>query len=400
MAASPPTTIGKYHIIREIARSNDIVYEAYDPLMDRRVAVKELNIPAGTTPTQLQERIDRFEREARAAGRLAHPNIMTVYDVGTDGDRHYMAMEFLDGHTLRNDIDTRGAIPIDDAIRIVNAVLDGLEHAHANGVVHRDIKPDNIQILSSGQVKITDFGIARLTFQPNLTMAGQVFGTPSYMSPEQVKGGDIDARSDLFSVGILMYEMIAGEKPFQGDNVIAISHAILNQDPRQPSKMSYPLWRVTETALMKSPGQRYSSAKEMATDLEKATSLAAVDLMPSFQVTHMPSSPPPNIPAPVYPYNPYAPTPAPNPYSAPPPVVPGAPPNPYGSIAPPGSYVPPPGVPVYYPPPPKRPLLTPAQSAAIGRLLAIIVVVGTFMTMVVLAILFFVNQISQNNVEP
>lgn len=399
MAASPPTTIGKYQIIREIARSNDIVYEAYDPLMDRRVAVKELNIPAGTTPTQLQERIDRFEREARAAGRLAHPNIMTVYDVGTDGDRHFMAMEFLDGHTLRNDIDTRGALPIDDAVRICTAVLNGLEHAHANGVVHRDIKPDNIQILSSGQVKITDFGIARLTFQPNLTMAGQVFGTPSYMSPEQVKGGDIDARSDLFSVGILLYEMIAGEKPFQGDNVIAISHSILNHDPAQPSKMSYPLWRVTETALMKSPGQRYASAKEMLTDLEKATTLASVDVMPSFQVTHMPASPPPNIPAPVYPYNPYAPPTAPNPYSAPAPT-PGVPPNPYGSIAPPGSYVPPPGVPVYYPPPPKQPLLTPAQRAAMGRVTAIIVVVGTFMTMVVLAILFFVNQFSQNNIEP
>src|SRR5580704_11717537 len=170
---SPPTSLGQYQIIREIARSNDIVYEAYDPLMNRRVAVKELSMPSGSTSQQQDDRISRFKREAQAAGTLNHPNIMTVYSFAEDAGRTFMAMEYLDGQTLRNEIDTKGEIPIDRAVDIATSVLSGLEHAHTKGVIHRDIKPDNIQILSNGSVKITDFGIARLTFQPNLTVDGQ-----------------------------------------------------------------------------------------------------------------------------------------------------------------------------------------------------------------------------------
>jgi len=241
MSSNPPTTLGKYQIIREIARSNDIVYEAYDPLMNRRVALKELAMPGGSTGVQRDERVNRFKREAQAAGTLNHPNIMTVYELGQDGDRLFMAMEYLDGHTLRNEIDTKGFLPVDQAVRVAKEILKGLDFAHERGVIHRDIKPDNIQLLSNGAVKITDFGIARLTFQPNLTVDGQVFGTPSYMSPEQVVGREIDSRSDLFSVGIVLYEMLGGKKPFQGSSVMETTAQILNKSAEHITQLYHSL---------------------------------------------------------------------------------------------------------------------------------------------------------------
>src|SRR5688572_20837493 len=270
MSSGVPTTLGKYQIIREIARSNDIVYEAYDPLMNRRVALKELAVPPGSTPQQREERIKRFLREAKAAGSLSHPNIMTVYEVGEEGNKHFIAMEFLDGHTLRNELDTHGALSPERAISIATDILEGLDFAHRSGVVHRDIKPENIQLLSDGRVKLTDFGIARLTFEPNITMDGQVFGTPSYMSPEQVVGKEIDARSDLFSVGVILYEMVSGRKPFAGDSVVSITYAIMNAEPSQPQQANYAVWQVLQHALDKSPALRYASASEMIRALDDA----------------------------------------------------------------------------------------------------------------------------------
>lgn len=278
MSQSPPNTLGKYQIIREIARSNDIVYEAYDPVMHRRVAVKELAMPSSATEQQKEDRIKRFMREAKAAGSLVHPNIVTVYEVSTEGDRHYLAMEFLDGETLRKEIDDEGQMSPERAVEIAIEVLRGLEFAHKHGVVHRDVKPDNIQILSDGTIKLTDFGIARLTFEPNLTMDGQVFGTPSYMSPEQIHGKEIDARSDLFSLAIVLYEMLAGEKPFTGDNVMAISHSIMNYDPPQPRSANYTLWQVLSKALDKSPVLRQDSASQMIDELKQVLRSFASDV--------------------------------------------------------------------------------------------------------------------------
>jgi serine/threonine protein kinase len=380
--SSLPTTIGKYQIIREIARSNDIVYEAYDPLMDRRVALKELNLPAGSSDQQRAERVARFERECRAVGRLAHPNIMTVYEFGEDGARTFMAMEFLDGNTLRNEIDTRGALSFERAIEIAKSILAGLDHAHSNGVVHRDIKPDNIQLTSHG-VKITDFGIARLTFQPNLTMDGQVFGTPSYMSPEQVRGGDIDARSDIFSVGVLMYEMLTGTKPFTGDSVITITYSILNKDPDPPQQVGYAVWNVIQRALDKSPQLRWSSAKEMSVAIDEAVrqqesgvlAMGTQTVMPGpsspfgnpYSTPYGTQAPPPPI---QYPYNP---------------MTQG--PHQTGPI--PQGFQLPGNVPIYYPPPPRKPLMTPSQQAMMRRVGAVILVLGTFFGLVIVAILYF-----------
>jgi len=421
--SSPPSTLGQYQIIREIARSNDIVYEAYDPLMNRRVAVKELAMPAGMTDAQKADRISRFKREAQAAGTLNHANIMTVYSFAEEAGRIFMAMEYLDGHTLRNEVDTKGFIPIDRATEIAIAVLEGLSHAHSKGVIHRDIKPDNIQVLGNGEVKITDFGIARLTFQPNLTMDGQVFGTPSYMSPEQVVGREIDARSDLFSVAIVLYEMISGQKPFAGDSVVSITYAIMNKEPQQPSQATWSLWQVLSRALDKSPQLRYASATEMIEALRDANRQAQSGTMtssynppaasntgvysPSTQYgTPNPYAPPVAAPAP---FNPYGQPPSPypsayNPYQPQPPVVQQQQ-TPYGTYAPyqpqnvaypqMPSMAPPGPLPVYYPPPPRDPLLKPETSLFIRKLLITIIVVGTLFALIFVGISSAVKTIQQ-----
>lgn len=389
MSTSPPSTLGKYQIIREIARSNDIVYEAYDPLMHRRVALKELFVPGGSTSQQRDERLRRFQREVKAAGSLSHPNIVTVYEVGQDGDRHYMAMEFLDGHTLRNEIDTHGFLPGERAIEIAIEVLNGLEFAHKHGVVHRDIKPDNIQLLEDGRVKLTDFGIARLTFEPNLTMDGQVFGTPSYMSPEQVVGKEIDARSDLFGLGVVLYEMLAGAKPFTGDNVIAITYAITNTHPSQPAQISGALWQVIQKAIDKTPAMRYATAAEMRAALETAVAQPAAAPVPppvdpyALLAQQFPNAmaqyTQPYVPAPPaqYPYNPYQ------------------TPSPVGQPYQPYSPSPMPNVPIYYPPP-RRPMVSDHTKNLLARFFLTLLVVGLLFGLIIYGIMALVGAASGN----
>jgi len=266
----PDVIARKYQIVREIARSNDVVYEAIDTTMGRRLAVKELVIPANLTGQARRERIERFNREARAAGKLSHPNIVTVYDYGEDNGRYFIAMEYLEGGTLRDVLQTRGSLPIHEAVDIASQVLSALSHAHAHQVVHRDVKPDNMHILPGGQVKLTDFGIARLTEEASLTGEGQVFGTPSYMSPEQIKGQFIDHRSDLFSLSIVLYEMLAGRKPFTGDSVISITYAIMESQPGPVSGIPFGLEQVVFRGLNKDARMRFSSADEMRQALKNS----------------------------------------------------------------------------------------------------------------------------------
>ncbi len=385
-------TLGKYQIIREIARSNDIVYEAYDPLMNRRVALKELAVMPGATPQQREDRIKRFLREARAAGTLSHPNIMTVYEAGESEGRHFIAMEYLDGHTLRNEIDTNGFLPIDRACEIADKVLLALDYAHKNGVIHRDIKPDNIQLLADGRIKLTDFGIARLTFEPNLTMDGQVFGTPSYMSPEQVVGKDIDARSDLFSMGAVIFEMVSGTKPFAGDSVVAITFAIMNKEPDKPTQVPYPFWQFLQKALEKAVHLRYRDAEEM----REIMATSARTVQPGPAPMGMPVTPPPHVPI----QNPYLPQQPSFSYHAqqqtplPPPI--SAPYNPYQVQQPQYAQTPyqpqpsgvplPNNIPIYYPPPPRAPLLKPETKVFLGRLFLTLAVVGTLVALIIVGI--------------
>jgi serine/threonine protein kinase len=291
----------KYKIVREIARSNDVVYEAIDATMGRRLAVKELVIPPNLTGTARRERIERFNREARAAGRLSHPNIVTVYDFGEDNGRYFIAMEFLEGGTLRDRLQACGALEVDEAVDIACQVLSALAHAHSHKVIHRDVKPDNIHILSGGQIKLTDFGIARLTEEASLTGEGQVFGTPSYMSPEQIEGHSIDHRSDLFSLGIVLYEMLAGRKPFTGDSVVSITYNIMHAEPPPLPGAPYAVEHVILRALSKDPMRRFHSAEEMRQALKAAdTSVPALFLPPGTQTNMGRGAPDPLTSAPSY----------------------------------------------------------------------------------------------------
>lgn len=269
MSTDSTNTLGRYQIIREIGRSNDVVYEAYDPVMDRYVALKELQLPPNVSGAQRRERIERFRREAKAAARLNHPNIVTVYEYGEENDRYYFAMEMIHGQTLRDVIQAGGPLSLPDAMNYALQLCSALQSAHDRGVIHRDIKPENIYILTGGLIKITDFGIARLMGESPITQDGQVFGTPSYMSPEQVAGKTIDARSDIFSLGVVIYEMLAGRKPFAGDSIVTVTYNIMNMEPPPPPGVPPWLVGVIRKAMAKDPNARYSSAAEMAEDIRE-----------------------------------------------------------------------------------------------------------------------------------
>jgi serine/threonine protein kinase len=273
-------TLGKYQLVREIARSNDIVYEGIDTQMGRRVALKELNLPPSLSDAARQQRIERFYREARAAGAMNHPNIVTIHEVGEENGRHYIAMEFLEGGTLRQRLTEKGSLPEAEACLVGIALCDALTYAHERGVIHRDIKPDNVFVTeiktaddhpASLRVKLTDFGIARITHEETMTATGQFFGTPSYMSPEQLSGlSGVDARSDLFSLGVMLWEMVIGRKPFTGDSVPNTMFRILN-DPTPSTNGHAPVLEpVIYKATAKNPAARYISAGEMRAALATA----------------------------------------------------------------------------------------------------------------------------------
>ena len=265
--------IGRYQITREIARSNDIVYEAFDPQLGRRLALKELALDVRVQEPERRLRIDRFFREARAAGNLSHPGIVTIFDFGEDNGRYFIAMEYLEGETLKSRIARTGPLPTDEAVRILSALCDAVEYAHARQIVHRDIKPDNIHILPDGTVKITDFGIARMLGEQTITVAGQVFGTPSYMAPEQIRGAMVDARTDIFSLGLVLFEMLSGRKAFWGEALETVVYRIMSE-PVPPLHDQPPAINAAiQMAVQKDPGQRYVSAAQMKAALSGGMSV-------------------------------------------------------------------------------------------------------------------------------
>jgi serine/threonine-protein kinase len=277
MAADPAASavLGRYCIRGELGRgAMGIVYRAIDPLLERSVAIKTLNLTeAGDEATELDA---RFRQEAKAAGRLAHPNVITVYDVGRQGHVAFMAMELLEGRDLRTVIAERGRLPVAEAIGIAAQVAEGLAYAHEQGVVHRDIKPGNIMILANGLAKIMDFGIARLRVPDVRTRTGVLLGSPKYMSPEQVLGQGADGRSDIFSLGVVLYEMLTGTPPFSGDSVSTLMYQIATATPPAPSRSNVEvppmLDVVIAKALAKKPEERYQSATELAADLRECGS--------------------------------------------------------------------------------------------------------------------------------
>lgn len=267
--------IGRYEIISELGQgAMGVVYRALDPLLERTVAIKTISLDL--SKDEFEEFEQRFYREARSAGRLNHPNIVTIHDVGNTENIAYMAMEFLEGVELRDIMDAGTQLDLDRIVEIVSQVADGLAFAHEHGVVHRDIKPSNIMILKNGVAKITDFGIALIP-SSSRTMAGMVLGSPKYMSPEQVVGQDVDRRSDIFSLGVLLYEMLTGKPPFHGENISAIMYRILNEMPIAPATLKPELPEafdhIVAKALAKHPDDRYQSADEMAADLRNYRTL-------------------------------------------------------------------------------------------------------------------------------
>jgi eukaryotic-like serine/threonine-protein kinase len=265
----PIHQLGRYEIIGELGRgAMGIVYKAQDPLIERVVAVKCVGIGMSQEETEAFDQ--RFYREAKSAGRLNHPNIVTIHDVGKSGDHAYIAMEFLEGQSLREILDSGVVLPLDLISDVIAQVADGLAFAHQNAIVHRDIKPANIMVLYNGAVKITDFGIALLP-TGSRTMAGTIFGSPKYISPEQVVGNQVDGRSDIFSLGSVLYETLTGAPPFTGDELNAILYKVINEMPLPPSSRNRRIPSAFDYIVMKAmaklPGERYQTVQEMAADI-------------------------------------------------------------------------------------------------------------------------------------
>ncbi|WP_241154435.1 Stk1 family PASTA domain-containing Ser/Thr kinase [Staphylospora marina] len=262
---------GRYEVLSRIGGGGmAVVYKAKDLLLGRYVAIKILSESLSND----SEFIRRFSREAQAAASLSHPNVVNVYDVGRDGYTHYIVMELVEGPTLKQYIQERGPLPPQEAAAIAVQICDGLAHAHDNQIVHRDIKPHNILLGSNGRAKVTDFGIARAASSSTITQTGSVMGSVHYFSPEQARGGVIGEKSDIYSLGIVLYEMLTGEIPFDGDSAISIALKHLQEIPEDPRTLnpSIPeaMARIVLRALEKDPNKRFASAREMMKELQVA----------------------------------------------------------------------------------------------------------------------------------
>jgi predicted Ser/Thr protein kinase len=270
------TKAGRYQIVGELGRgSMGVVYQGFDPIIGRTVAIKTM-LTEGLSPQEFQEYKARFQREAQAAGILTHPNIITVYDFGEDGGILFLAMEFLEGKSLEQVVQEQNVLPLETILPIYDQVCSALDHAHRNKIVHRDIKPANIMLLQNGIVKLTDFGIAKI-ISLGMTQAGQILGTPNYMSPEQVKGRQVDGRSDIFSLGVILYELVTGEKPFGGQNITTVIYKIINENPIPPRELDGTIHAglnyVISKALAKNSDERYQTCRELAEDLRNYKTL-------------------------------------------------------------------------------------------------------------------------------
>ena len=269
MSKKKQAQIGRYKIVGELGRgAMGVVYRAEDPALDRVVALKTILLSDDVENRKEYEK--RFALEARAAGKLNHPNIVTTFDFGEEGDLAFLAMELLEGTDLRTRLKDKG-LATDEAVEIALQVADGLGFAHERGVVHRDIKPGNIMLLERGGAKIMDFGIARMRSDDFKTSTGMVLGTPRFMSPEQIAGSPVDQRSDVFSLGVVLYEMLTGQMLFAGADSAQITHNVTNIEHEPPSRRNKEVTSlldfVVARALKKDPSVRYQDAYELAADL-------------------------------------------------------------------------------------------------------------------------------------
>jgi serine/threonine-protein kinase len=281
--STEPQKLGKYEIHRKLGQGGmGVVYAGYDPQIERRVALKTIN-SAGPNQTWVKDLLRRLKREAQAAGRLQHPNIVSVYEFGEEMQRgedgketclSFIAMEFVDGRELKSDLEASKSFSIAEIVKIMGQLLDALGYSHVNGVVHRDIKPANILLMADGQVKVADFGIARIE-SSTLTQAGTTMGTPTYMAPEQFNRAEtVDERADIYSAGVVLYELLTGEVPFDGSTPAALQHRVLNERPSPPSALNPDVPKafdaVVQRALAKLPADRFASALELKQAIQAA----------------------------------------------------------------------------------------------------------------------------------
>lgn len=260
--------LGRYDIVRVLGKgAMGVVYEGRDPNLDRQVAIKTIRVQS-LSSAATAEYEGRFRTEARSAARLHHPNIVSVFDSGQDGDTAYLVMEFIQGEDLKRHLANGARFSVRASLAMVHDLLMALDHAHGQNVVHRDIKPANLLIEPSGRVKLTDFGVARIQEpdETHLTQVGGAVGTPKYMSPEQAKGLRGDSRSDVFSAGVVLYELLTGSLPFDGENQLMVIHQIVDHAPPRPSTVNpevpAAMDEIMVRALAKNPDQRYATARE------------------------------------------------------------------------------------------------------------------------------------------
>jgi hypothetical protein len=273
-ADNMPQTIGRYQVAESVGfGAMGAVYKAFDPLIKRTLAIKTIRLDIPRQSPQYKSFIDRFYHEARISGTLSHPNIVTLFDIGEENGLPYLAMEFVEGETIASIVERGVRFKPEKVINLVSQVASAIDYAHSKGVIHRDIKPSNL-ILSDGErVKVTDFGIAKL-IDAEMTQSGTLLGTPSYMSPEQAMGEKLDGRSDIFSLGVCAFEMLAGEQPFPGNNVTSILYKLVHVEPIQPANLEMnglvpQKWHeVFGKVLAKKPDERYQTATEFVQDLE------------------------------------------------------------------------------------------------------------------------------------
>ncbi len=296
-----PTEIaGRYQVVQRLgAGAFGTVYKAKDKILGRMVAIKTIRLEGlAAQGASLDELVDRFEREAQVSAQLKHPNIVTIYDIGEADGVSYLAMEFIDGVGLERVIASSGRLPLERAASIAAQVADALDFAHKNSVVHRDIKPANIMIEAGDRVKVTDFGIAKvINSVDHLTATGSLLGTPSYMSPEQARGSLLDGRSDLFAVGAVFYEMLAGSKAFRGESITGLIFKIITEEPTPIHEVDAGLpedvSRILSRALSKAPETRYQTGREFADDLLTLTRAGWTPTLRQNEVATSPGGPSP-----------------------------------------------------------------------------------------------------------
>src|SRR5438876_5303775 len=266
--------IGRYEILGELGRgAMGVVYKARDPKIDRLVAIKTISLQ-GVDAQEEGDFRQRFFLEARAVGRLSHPGIVTIFDVAEETKTHspYIVMEYVAGQSLHKLLACKGRLPFNSALQLAQELAEALDYAHTQGVVHRDIKPANILVTTDGRAKIADFGIAKLNLA-HLTVNGHALGTPAYMAPEQLEGENVDGRADLFAVGVILYAMLTGHRPFQGNSAATVSFKVVNREPvpatafdaELPPEVDYLIAR----AMAKDKAERYQTGREMALDLKE-----------------------------------------------------------------------------------------------------------------------------------